>query len=435
MAYSPTNAVRLRTEAGDLPSKLAREFAAIAAGGAGHSAPPLLVAASDSLYPDRADYVCDGVDDQVQIQAAIDALPDIGGKITFMSGMFSINDTISVDLPVIWQGSGGGEFWGGAPSGYIGTLFAATASMDKTLVDIVSGHYYGAFFNLGFSGYLQPPYATLTDTAAIHLANGGYSILSSVGFFDLPYRAPLHIHNSIVTTVESCYFEKCKVCSEGAIVVESTQNWVKNCYFAGNNRSMVIDADQQMIHNCAFSVAKDHHILTRGTEKISISDCRFDSWNGDAGTYPAIKFGSDSCEHYDIHDNVFDGAGCTTMAIHDDDKAVDYIMIHNNDFHGFGAVVPVDMTFANANGIVRNNMGFVTENAGTATLPSTSTSIAVTHGLAATPAAGDIVVTPIKAWGNMAQFYIDTYTATQFTIHADVAPGVDVDFAWKAIIL
>ena len=38
----------------------------------------VVVAAADSLHPEQADYVCDGVDDQVEIQAAIDALPNGG---------------------------------------------------------------------------------------------------------------------------------------------------------------------------------------------------------------------------------------------------------------------------------------------------------------------------------------------------------------------
>ena len=84
---------------------------------------------------------------------------------------------------------------------------------------------------------------------------------------------------------------------------------------------------------------------------------------------------------------------------------------------------------------IRNNTGYVTETSGTATLVSGTTSIVVAHGLFVTPIAGDIVVTPIEAWGSMTQFYIDTYTATQFTIHANINPGQDVDFAWKAIVL
>lgn len=43
--------------------------------------------ASDSSKG-RADYICDGVNDEVQIQAAIDALPASGGKIVFSEGTF-----------------------------------------------------------------------------------------------------------------------------------------------------------------------------------------------------------------------------------------------------------------------------------------------------------------------------------------------------------
>ena len=47
-----------------------------------------IVAAHDSLHPERADYVCDGTDDQVQIQAAIDALPSVGGGVLFVEGNY-----------------------------------------------------------------------------------------------------------------------------------------------------------------------------------------------------------------------------------------------------------------------------------------------------------------------------------------------------------
>jgi hypothetical protein len=85
--------------------------------------------------------------------------------------------------------------------------------------------------------------------------------------------------------------------------------------------------------------------------------------------------------------------------------------------------------------IVHGISNQATETSGTATLANGTTSVAVAHGLRTTPTIGDIVVTPIEAWGNMTQFYIDTYTSTQFTIHADINPGQDVDFAWKAIVL
>ena len=84
--------------------------------------------------------------------------------------------------------------------------------------------------------------------------------------------------------------------------------------------------------------------------------------------------------------------------------------------------------------ITRNNVGYVTEVNGTATLANGTTSIAVTHGLAKTPDIHDISVTPIEAWGSMTQFWISSPTSTQFTINADQDPGQDVDFAWTASI-
>lgn len=70
-------------------------------------------------------------------------------------------------------------------------------------------------------------------------------------------------------------------------------------------------------------------------------------------------------------------------------------------------------------------------NKGTATLANGTTSIAVTHGLGATPSLTDISVTPIEAWGAMTQFWVSNPTSTQFTINADQDPTQDVDFVWS----
>jgi len=58
----------------------------------------LIVAASDSLHPERADYQCNGVADEVQIQAAIDALPFEGGKVLLLDGNFTLAVDASINL-------------------------------------------------------------------------------------------------------------------------------------------------------------------------------------------------------------------------------------------------------------------------------------------------------------------------------------------------
>ena len=62
-----------------------------------------IVAASDSLHKERADYVCDGVDDQVEIQAAIDVLPAGGGTVVLLDGTFYLGAKIDINnLSNVW---------------------------------------------------------------------------------------------------------------------------------------------------------------------------------------------------------------------------------------------------------------------------------------------------------------------------------------------
>jgi len=56
-----------------------------------------IVAASDSRDKERADYVCDGVADEVEINTAIDELPDTGGGIQLLEGTYDIDSKIIID--------------------------------------------------------------------------------------------------------------------------------------------------------------------------------------------------------------------------------------------------------------------------------------------------------------------------------------------------
>jgi hypothetical protein len=68
----------------------------------------IVVAASDS--PDRSesecDYVCDGTDDHVEIQAAIDGLPGDGGRVTLLGGTYTIRASITLCNGLILEGQG-----------------------------------------------------------------------------------------------------------------------------------------------------------------------------------------------------------------------------------------------------------------------------------------------------------------------------------------
>ena len=70
------------------------------------AAATFIVAASDSLHKERADYVCDGVDDHVEIQAAFDALPATGGEVLLLDGTYTIEVTITMDSYQTLRGCG-----------------------------------------------------------------------------------------------------------------------------------------------------------------------------------------------------------------------------------------------------------------------------------------------------------------------------------------
>ncbi|MCK9298784.1 MAG: right-handed parallel beta-helix repeat-containing protein [Methanoculleus sp.] len=76
---------------------------------AAESASPatLTVAASDSteLSKNQADYVCDGVDDQAEIQAALAALPD-GGNVVLTEGTFNCAGVIAPPVGTTLSGQG-----------------------------------------------------------------------------------------------------------------------------------------------------------------------------------------------------------------------------------------------------------------------------------------------------------------------------------------
>ena len=63
-----------------------------------------VVAANDSLHKERADYVCDGVDDQVEINNALTAAN--GGRVRLLEGIYIIDDSINLGSHNTLEGVG-----------------------------------------------------------------------------------------------------------------------------------------------------------------------------------------------------------------------------------------------------------------------------------------------------------------------------------------
>jgi len=56
----------------------------------------LVVASKASLRPEMADFACDGIDDQVEIQQALDALPEAGGTVQLMEGTYLLSGYVEI---------------------------------------------------------------------------------------------------------------------------------------------------------------------------------------------------------------------------------------------------------------------------------------------------------------------------------------------------
>lgn len=98
-------------------------------GGGGGTEPSFLVAASDALqqWKDVADWVCDGTNDEFEIQAALDALPVAGGRVFLTEGTFDFGGTTGeVDVTM----SSNQSIQGVGP----GTLIAVTSSSGEAII-------------------------------------------------------------------------------------------------------------------------------------------------------------------------------------------------------------------------------------------------------------------------------------------------------------
>ncbi len=103
--------------------------------------PTVFVAASDARQKsiDNADFVCDGTDDQVEIQAAIDLLT-VGGRVLLSEGAFSIaapssGAAITLTRGVSLQGLGSGLAGAGTILTQLGTGGAANVRLLRLLGD------------------------------------------------------------------------------------------------------------------------------------------------------------------------------------------------------------------------------------------------------------------------------------------------------------
>ena len=396
--------------------------------GASQSA-TFIVAASDSLHQGYADYVCDGVDDQVQIQAAIDALSTIGGTIQLTEGHFNISSPITIEKNAV-RLIGMGQAWG-----FGGTSISLVDHSDCNMIEIGNTTGTHIFFPTIESLYL---FGNNGMQASGHgIATIGTSDITDMMFTNIAIDGVKQdgLHFGVFGWLYSLNNVWVEYCGGAGMYCYSGDPKCTNCTFLWNTNGIKFDHTIVSCTQCEISYngSDGIHISAGGTLRLISSRLVA---NGQDDAAPSIR-SWDTVEGIPaiMVGNIFYGDDAQSHAIMIMPEPSDYVFIYDNVFSGY-TLDPIWVGDGqNTHGQIRNNSGYITESSGTATLLNGHDSIAVDHGLDVTPDAGDIVVTPISTWGSMASFYIDTYTSTQFTIHANTDPGANVDFAWKAIVL
>lgn len=315
----------------------------------------LIVAASDSLHPERADYVCNGVDDQIQIQAAIDEIPDIlsGGQIVFLEGYFSISETIQVRARVSFAGMGMNR-----------TVFKIADSAVDTDVDIFNLYRPEAHVNItrfeNFKIVGSDAVPTATHNGIVNRNYNEFSLTNfEIGYLNnyglqLIYEPLLGMNYNYI---HNCYFTRC---DNGLIVIDDgggTLNdlIISNSFFERNSIEIKADCEASdiLMTGNRFHDAK---INIAGGTKIGIHN---NIWRIATSHNKLIDF-PDRAAPIDVETlitgNLIESSNTPQYSVYIGEN-VDHVDVFNNVVRG--TVSPIGIVAgSNLNGIIKNNPGY-----------------------------------------------------------------------------
>ena len=198
----------------------------------------ITIAASNSLPQSKANatYVCDGVDDNVEIQAAIDSLPETkedtgGGSIQLLEGTFNIGATIKFyDKAVSLIGTGR----------YSTTLmFQNKANDDMLLIGTGAKHGMppGRLAHLTLNGNSR----FQTKGSGIWMKSGDMMVIEDVRIYDFKENGILlkGVSPSIrpsVGSIENCRIEYNK--KNGIYIGPGSEGWIIRGNWIGDNGTL-----------------------------------------------------------------------------------------------------------------------------------------------------------------------------------------------------
>lgn len=226
--------------------------------------------------------------------------------------------------------------------------------------------------------------------------------------------------------------------SKSGILFETTSidNVIIGHHAWGNGEHGIVfsNVNHNLITGCLINGNNEHGISIYCSPENVVSGCNILN-NGITGDYDGINVNDDALNY--SYRNVITGnriwdsqTGVETqrygiyISAGDNYQLIASNNVNNNDLDGI-----VDQT---ANSKIYGNVGYITENSGSGSIVSASTSDIITHGCDYTPNAGDITITLTENPTNTpGAIWVDTITATEFTVNCENDPGAsNLDFRW-----
>lgn len=215
-----------------------------------------VVAASNSLNKARADYVCDGVDDQVEIQAALDALPDTGGEVALTEGTFNISAPI-----LAYKTSVARRHTALRGRGFGITVIELVDDSNCNMIEYVSGDYDLGFLNL--------EEMSLHGNKDNQTSGHGFYAINAAGagtIFDIRLR--------------NVFFVRCK--ENGFFITGGWGVMIDNCISEYNGGHGGYISGAECYINEFHSALNDGAGIRLKGKELQVSNCRIDS-NGQSG--------------------------------------------------------------------------------------------------------------------------------------------------------
>jgi len=325
----------------------------------------------------RADFICDGTDDQIQIQQAIDSMTSIGGTIYLTEGEYYISDTITVDKPVFLRGAGVNWHYRGGL-----TRIYPVDGIDGPIIDSVGNYYLGGIFDIGFDGYFmtdEPNYP-----AVLIRATGGDYHIERSGFYYLKFLNAVEAQCHNVWIYDTC-FEEIKHSSDDCYAVhvsKGVRNRIVNCHFRNNKNCIWFSSSgrENWISGCDFHDT-DRSVLRLSTDWGVVSNSFVYRYDDADESYPMIEV-PESIGRWNIHDCELNAYTDTPIVEVASGKLLSEFTFHNNRIRNFQGSA-TDMFSGNiVNPQVKDNPGYATENGGGALVANGNT---IAHGLVSMP--------------------------------------------------